>query len=115
MLLDTDVLIDLERKNTITDAWFATLPTVPGVVGFAAMEVMNGCRDTREKRKVEKFLRPFPVVWPAEPTLARALREFTGFRLSHGLQRREFFGLFRARVGALTLQLRQGLYIRLAT
>ena len=98
MLLDTDVLIDLERKNPIADAWFATLPAIPSVVGFAAMEVLNGCRDMREKRKVERFLSLFPVVWPTEPTLARALQELTGYRLSHGL------GMLDALIGLTAIE-----------
>jgi predicted nucleic acid-binding protein len=85
MLLDADVLIDLERRHPAADAWFSGLAVVPGVSGFAAMELLNGCRSKVEWRSVERFLGAFPISWPTEAEMNRALRECTGFRLSHGL------------------------------
>ncbi len=60
-MLDTDVLIDLERELPAADAWLDTLSGLPPVAGFAAMELLNGCQNNAERRKVEKFLRPFPT------------------------------------------------------
>ena len=91
------MLIDLERRHPGADAWLATLPVVPGTPGFAAMELLNGCQRRAEWRSVDRFLRAFPVFWPAEPEMSRALREFTGYRLSHGL------GLIDALIAATAL------------
>jgi len=85
MLLDTDVLIDLESKHVATRAWIATLPAVPAISGFAAMELLNGCQNNADRRKVEKFLMPFPVLWPSVSAMSHALATFTPLRLAHGL------------------------------
>jgi predicted nucleic acid-binding protein len=85
MLLDTDVLIDLESKHPAARAWIDTLPVIPAVCGFAAMELLNGCLNNTDRRKVETFLRPFPVLWPSEAALSWALSTFTPLRLAHGL------------------------------
>lgn len=103
MLLDSDVVIDLEHKNPSADAWLATVTSVPRIVGFTAMEVLNGCRNKREKEQIEKFLRPFPVVWPSEATLTRALREHAGYRLSHSL------GILDALIGLTAIELGEDL------
>jgi predicted nucleic acid-binding protein len=97
MLLDTDVLIDLERQHPAADAWLSSLSVVPHTPRFAAMELLNGCQSRAEWRSVEQFLRPFPICWPAEADLNRALRDFTGYRLSHGL------GLVDALIAATAL------------
>ncbi len=85
MLLDTDVLIDIERAFPAADAWLASLPTVPAVAGFAAMELLNGCQNNADRRRVERFLRPFPVLWPTAVSLNYALQHFTPLRLAHGV------------------------------
>jgi hypothetical protein len=55
MLLDTDVLVDLERRHPGADAWFGNLAIIPGVPGFAAMEILNGCQSKADWRSVERF------------------------------------------------------------
>ena len=40
MLLDSDVLIDLERGHAAGLAWLATLTAPPFVSGFAALELL---------------------------------------------------------------------------
>jgi predicted nucleic acid-binding protein len=60
MLLDTDVLVDLERRHPSASAWFGSLAIIPGVPGFAAMELLNGCQSKAEWRSVERFLRLSP-------------------------------------------------------
>jgi len=37
-LLDTDVLVDIQRGHTPAIAWFASLTTLPSVPGFVVME-----------------------------------------------------------------------------
>jgi predicted nucleic acid-binding protein len=85
MLLDTDILIDLVRRHPAASAWFAALPELPTVAGFAALELAYGCRDAAELRAVRAFLRVFPMAWPTEEDLRRALVDYAPLRLSHGL------------------------------
>ena len=56
MILDTDVLIDLERKHPAALAWFAALPGTPSVAGFAAMEMISGCQNGIELSRTLKLL-----------------------------------------------------------
>ena len=44
-LLDTDVAIDLLRKKSNAQAWFASLPELPAMPGFVAMELLQGCQN----------------------------------------------------------------------
>ena len=38
-MLDSDVCVDLLRKNPAARAWIASLPAPPSVSGFVAMEL----------------------------------------------------------------------------
>jgi predicted nucleic acid-binding protein len=60
-LLDTDVCIDLLRKNQAALDWFATVAEMPGLPGFVALELVLGCRDSDELRRVRAFIRKFAV------------------------------------------------------
>jgi predicted nucleic acid-binding protein len=85
MILDTDVLIDLEKKRPNALEWLHSLPTLPAVCGFSAMELKQGCKDLRELRTVENFLTPFEIVWAHQEDLDRALGTYFRFALSHGV------------------------------
>lgn len=85
MLLDADVLIDLLRAHPPALTWISSLTTLPAVSGFAAMELLYGCRDTRERKKVEKFLSVFEILWPNEEAMKRALFDYAPLKLSHNL------------------------------
>jgi hypothetical protein len=45
MLIDTDILIDIQRHHPPAVAWITSISVLPGVPGFAAIEVLDGCRD----------------------------------------------------------------------
>ncbi|MCA1596556.1 MAG: VapC toxin family PIN domain ribonuclease [Chloroflexi bacterium] len=77
-------MIDLERLRPPAVVWLNNLPRLPGVAGFAALELLGGANSTREWRVLSGFLSPFPILWPSEQSLARVMNEFTGYRLSHG-------------------------------
>ena len=46
-LLDTDVLIDLQRGHAPAVAWFASLTELPAVPGFVVMELIQDARNIR--------------------------------------------------------------------
>ena len=45
ILLDTDVMVDINREYQLTIEWFASLEEVPALPGIVVLELINGCRD----------------------------------------------------------------------
>lgn len=99
IILDTDVLIDVQRGHSAALAWFADLSDLPSVPGLVIMELIQGARDTREVREVQRLTAPMRVVWPTTADCQRALADFTIFHLSHGL------GLLDAVIAAIAVGL----------
>src|ERR1700685_3496728 len=93
-LVDTDVLIDIQRGHPPALAWFAGLTDLPAVPGLVVMELIQDARNTRKVRKALKLVAPLPVVWPTEADCTRALADFTIYHLSHKL------GLLDSMIGA---------------
>jgi predicted nucleic acid-binding protein len=85
LLLDTDVLIDIQRGHPPALAWFAGLSDVPSVPGLVVMELIQGAHNTAELRQVQKMVAPLPVIWPGLADCQRALSDFTAYRLSHNV------------------------------
>ena len=84
-LLDTDILIDVQRGHSPALAWFASLTELPAVPGFVVMELVQDARNANELRQSLKLVAPFPMLWPTEADCARALTDFTAYHLSHAL------------------------------
>jgi predicted nucleic acid-binding protein len=84
-LVDTDVLIDVQRGHPPALAWFAGLTVLPAVPGFVVMELVQDARNAHELRQALKLVAPLPIVWPTETDCARALSDFSAYHLSHGL------------------------------
>jgi predicted nucleic acid-binding protein len=103
-LVDTDVLIDIQRGHPPALAWFAGLTELPAVPGFVVMELVQDARNAREVRKALRLVAPLRIVWPSEADCARALSDFTAYHLSHGL------GLLDALIAACAVGLSATLY-----
>src|SRR5579862_4832813 len=84
-LVDTDMLIDVQRGHPPALAWFAGLTVYPGVPGFVVMELIQDARNKQEVRRALKLVAPLQIVWPTEVDCARALSDFTVYHLSHNL------------------------------
>ncbi len=84
-LVDTDVLIDVQRGHQPALTWFSSLTELPSVPGFVVMELVQDARNVREVRQALKMVAPLRIVWPTEEDCARALSDFTAYHLSHGL------------------------------
>jgi len=82
-LLDTDVLIDFQRKYPPALAWYNSLTEVPSVPGLVIMELIQDAQNRRQVQAVLRLVMPMPVVWPTETDCARALSDFTAFHLPH--------------------------------
>ena len=84
-VLDTDVLIDVQRGHAAALAWFGGLADLPSIPGLVLMELVQGAQDARQVRGVLRLTAPLPVVWPTTTDYQRALTDFTTLHLSHGL------------------------------
>ncbi|HEX7446789.1 MAG TPA: PIN domain-containing protein [Pirellulales bacterium] len=84
-ILDTDVLIDIQRRHPPAVAWFSTLTTLPAVPGIFIMELIQDARNLGEVQQAQRLVAPLPIVWPTEADCKRALSDFASFHLSHGL------------------------------
>jgi predicted nucleic acid-binding protein len=103
-LVDTDVLIDVQRGHPPALAWFAGLTDLPAVPGFVVMELVQDARNAREVRRALKLVAPLGIVWPTETDCARALADFTAYHLSHDL------GLIDSMIAACAVGLSATLY-----
>src|SRR5256885_16846769 len=84
-LLDTDVLIDVQRGHPPALAWFAGLTDLPSIPGFVAMELIQDARNVQEVRNAQALVAPLRLTWPTESECAIALANFATLHLSHGL------------------------------
>lgn len=84
-LLDTDVLIDFQRKHPPALAWYQSLTEMPLVPGLAIMELIQDAQNRNQVNEALRLVNPFPVVWPTEADCQQALADFIDFHLSHRL------------------------------
>jgi predicted nucleic acid-binding protein len=85
MLLDTDVMVDFLRGHAPAVAWLTSYSEPIGLPGLVAMELLQGCRDLAEQRRLERELSRFKLSWPTRRDCERAYRDFAAFRLAGGL------------------------------
>lgn len=85
VVLDTDILIDIQRGNAAALAWFSQLTELPAVPGFVMMELIQDAQNAHQVRQVLKLVAPLPIIWPTEIDCNRALNDFTSYHLSHSL------------------------------
>ena len=84
-LLDTDILIDLLRGLPQAGTWLVTLPDAPTLPGLVVLELIQGCRNLQEARRVERLAAVFTIYWPAVADCERALTSFARLRLAAGV------------------------------
>jgi predicted nucleic acid-binding protein len=84
-LLDTDVLIDVQRGHVPALTWFATLSELPSVPGVVVMELVQDAKNMQQVRQALRLVAPLAIVWPTETDCQRALSDFTAYHLSHGI------------------------------
>ena len=96
-VLDTDVLIDIQRGYPPALAWFSNLTELPALPGLVVMELIQDAENHQQLRSVLKLVAPLPVLWPTVSDCKLSLAQFTRFHLSHGM------GLLDALIGATAL------------
>jgi predicted nucleic acid-binding protein len=84
-LVDTDVLIDVQRNHPPALAWFTAVAVPPAIPGFVAMELIQDARNANELRQAQLLIAPLHIVWPSESDCQRAMSLFATYHLSHNL------------------------------
>jgi hypothetical protein len=88
ILVDTDILIDAGRKGTEAVDYLEHMEqqATLGLSVITQMELMVGCRNKRELRVLERFLRRFSIVTLNEAIAATGVTTLLRqYRLSHGV------------------------------
>lgn len=100
LVVDTDVMVDLLRGYQPALDWLQNLGDEPLLIpGFVVMELIEGCKNTREVRAVRKSLADYGIVWPSDSTCNAALSVFTSHRPKHGL------GIIDSLIGQIAIDL----------
>lgn len=104
-LVDSDVMIDILREPPPALAWLASLGDAElDVPGFVVMELIHGCQNKAEQRRVERLLTAYEIVWPSPETGDDALALFSRVHLSHKI------GILDTLIGQLAVSLGESLY-----
>jgi predicted nucleic acid-binding protein len=62
MLMDTDVMVDIHRGFPPAVAWLGSLRTAPvALPGLVAMELLQGCLNAADQRRIEAFTGRFTL------------------------------------------------------
>jgi predicted nucleic acid-binding protein len=86
-IVDTDILIDVGRdvEEAIASLEQIEERSPPTISVVTQMELLVGCQNKTELRKLERFLRRFDVVKLNERISDTAVELLRRYRLSHGL------------------------------
>ena len=84
-LLDTDILIDVQRGHPPAVTWFKSLSELPSIPGLVAMELIQDSLNSHQVRKALKLVAPLAIVWPTEVDCDHALSNFSAYHLSQNL------------------------------
>lgn len=85
MIVDTDILIDVQRGYAPALTWFSRLEDLPNVPGFVVMELVQDAKSSELVRTTLKFVAPLTIIWPTENDCNQALLYFSRYHLSHKL------------------------------
>ena len=85
LLLDSDVLIDVQRGFQPALQWLSGLGELPSVPGLVIMELIQDANNSHQVRQAMKLVAPLPIAWPTLSDCDRALSDFTAYHLSHRL------------------------------
>lgn len=85
LLLDADMMTDIIRGYAPAVIRFGSTGEELALPGPVIFELMRGCENSDEMRKLRRLLAPFPIYWPTSHDSNRALDTFARGLLSHGL------------------------------
>jgi predicted nucleic acid-binding protein len=86
LLLDTDVMVDLQRGLPSAVAWLTehqgTELALPGLV---SLQLLDGCQNKLDAARVRQFTSAFRRFWPTVADCERAHATHAELRLAHGM------------------------------
>jgi predicted nucleic acid-binding protein len=87
VIIDTDILIDLSRKNDKATGYLNDLEINHqlAISVMTQMELLVGCRNKQESVLLSKFLKHFQIINLSEAISMIAVDLLSQYRLSHGL------------------------------
>lgn len=85
LLLDTDILIDIQRGHQPAIDWFISLDELPVVAGLVVMELIQDAENKEQVERARRLVAPLSIVWPSEADCDHALETFERYHLSHKL------------------------------
>jgi hypothetical protein len=103
MLLDTDIMIDFLRGYQPAVTWLTGYGSPLGLPGLVAMELIQGCQNLAEQRRVEREVQRFRLCWPTLMDCQRSFQDCAAYHLSHHL------GLLDALIAATAVGLAEPL------
>jgi len=105
VILDTDIMIDLLRGYSEAIKWIKSLGDEEIILpGFVVMELIQGCRNNVEQKKLKKELRQYNVLWPTPEICDEALSIFSYLHLKKGM------GIIDVLIGEIAVALGLPLY-----
>lgn len=84
ILLDTDVMVDILRGYEPAKIWLESAQEI-GVPGLVVMELIQGCQNAKEQRRLERSLSNYRLYWSSEEDNNRALTSFSAHHLSDNI------------------------------
>ncbi len=86
IFVDSDVMVDIFRKHPPALVWMRKhKQDVLAISGFVAMELVQGCQNKLDQKRVEKYLMNIQIVWPSEAACQSAWTTFSTYYLSHSI------------------------------
>jgi len=87
IFIDTDILIDILRNYLPARDWLDKQGKDQPVYvpGYAALEVLNGCRNKEESTRALRLLRLFNICWASENASEEALYQYSDQRLKFNI------------------------------
>ena len=61
-LVDTDVMIDIQRGYTPALVWFSAVSELPSIPGFVVMELIQDAQSKQQVRQVLQMVAPLTIV-----------------------------------------------------
>ena len=85
-LLDSDVMIDVQRGHPAAAAWYASMPSGAfALPGYVLMELYQAAQNQQQTRGVDRLTYSLPLVWPTDTEALQAVANFRVLHLSHGI------------------------------
>ena len=106
IVLDSDVVIDIQRGIPPAVIWFNGLPQSETVIipGYVAMEVICGTRDDADQRKTERWLSSCRIVWLEPDLCQQAYKTLLSVHLQNAIDE------FDVLIAQVAISLQQPLY-----